>query len=269
MTPQPIHTPTAEPMKVACFMSGSGTNTVKIIEASMKTRAYRVTLIFTDVKDTRRKKNGEKMSRALDIAEKYGISYECRDIRDFYKKHGRKRSDLTLRPEFDMQVLEAIRGYDIDIIANAGYMSIVSQPLLDAYDGRIVNVHPADLTIKQNGHRKYTGIHVVRDAILAGETQLRSTTHIVRAEVDGGEVLAVSQPVQVQLPAPLDKVEADKKLLEKVVDEHQDRLKENGDWVVYPYTLRLIAEGRLALNNDGVVYLDGEPRESGVTLGDD
>lgn len=251
-------------------MSGSGTNARKIIERSVKDHSmYRVVLVFTDVRDNRLKKSGEKRCRAKDIAEEYGISYECVDIRDFYFNKGHKnRKDLSIRPEFDGMVLEKIEPHDIDVIANAGYMSIMTSPLLDRYSGCIMNVHPADLSIMESNERKYVGIHVVRDAILAGERELRASTHVVRQKVDYGEILVISEPIPVTLPegVDLDKLRQDKKLQNKVVDEHQDRLKMQGDWVIYPMTLQMIAEGRFALDEKGNVYLDGMLAPHGLRL---
>ena len=115
-------------MQVACFVSGSGTNSIKIIERGLEEDSqYKVTLIFTDVRDDRLRKSGDKRCEAKYISDKYGIGYECVDIRDFYRSKGHKnRRDLSIRPEFDRMVLEKIRPYDIDLIANAGYMSIMT-----------------------------------------------------------------------------------------------------------------------------------------------
>jgi len=122
-----------------------------------------------------------------------------------------------------------------------------------------VNVHPADLSVMEGGDRKYVGIHVVRDAILAGERELRSSTHIVREEVDRGEILMISKPLPLEFPEGVDLriLERDDELLAKVVDEHQERLKKLGDWVIYPLTLQMIAEGRFALDDQGVMHFDG------------
>jgi phosphoribosylglycinamide formyltransferase-1 len=248
-------------MRVACFISGSGTNARKIIERSHQQDAsYEVELIFTDVKDETLDKEWNKACRALDIAGEYGIAYECIDIMDFYRSKGQaSKKDLSLRPEFDKQVVAAVEKYAIDLIALAGYMSITTMPLLDRYDGRIVNVHPADLTITISGERKYVGMHTVRDAILAGEKEIRATTHVVREKVDAGEILVVSKAVPIKLPegASLEALCEDKELLRSVVEEHQDRLKRLGDWEIYPLTVQMIGGGRFALEC-GEVYLDGK-----------
>lgn len=256
-------------MRVACFVSGSGTNARKIIERSLEDdSSYRVILIFSDVRDSRIRKGGEKMCRAKDIADEYGISHESIDIRDFYAERGVKRSDLSLRPEFDMQVKETIEPFNIDLIANAGYMSIMTAPILDAYSGRIINVHPADLTIMKGSERKYTGIHVVEEAILEGENELRSTTHIVRRKVDHGEILLISEPVKVELPpgVTVDELKQDIEKLGNLVDKHQEMLKRKGDWRIYPLTVQMIGEGRFAIDGKGKVWLDGELIENGYRL---
>ncbi|MCX6649503.1 MAG: formyltransferase family protein [Candidatus Bathyarchaeota archaeon] len=270
MAPTPIYRPApGRLMRVACFMSGSGTNARKIIERSHQHgSSYRVELIFTDVKDEVLDRDGKKACRALDIAKEYGIDYECVDIMDFYSSRGHtSKKDLSLRPDFDRQVVAAIEKHSINLIALAGYMSITTKPLLDRYDGGVINVHPADLTIMASGERKYVGIHTVRDAILEGEREIRATTHVVREKVDNGEILVLSKPVAVKLPSgvTLDRLREDKELLKSVVEEHQDRLKREGDWTIYPLTVQMIGEGRFSLDN-GAVYIDGKPAPGGLRL---
>jgi phosphoribosylglycinamide formyltransferase-1 len=268
MNPKPIHDPAKGRMRVACFASGSGTNARKIIERSLEPDSlYDVVLMFSDVRDSRTGKSGDKMCRAKDIAEEYGVGYECEDIRDFYEEKGVPRRDLSVRPEFDERVLKKIAPYDLGLICNAGYMTIMTPPILGEYSGRIINVHPADLTIMEGSERKYVGIHVVEEAILAGETELRGTTHIVREKVDHGEILVLSEPLQVKLPpgVALGQLSEDKALRKRVVGGHQTRLKERGDWVIYPLTVQLIAGGRFSLGPDGV-YFDGERAPHGVKL---
>lgn len=256
-------------MRVACFVSGSGTNARRIIERSLEEGSlYEVSLIFTDVRDDRLRRSGEKRCKAKDIADEHGISYECEDIRDFYRERGVKRTDLSLRPEFDRLVVEKVTPYGVDLVALAGYMSITTRPLLEAYPEKMVNVHPADLSIMEENERKYVGIHVVRDAILAGERELRASTHVVHEKVDHGEILVVSEPVPVRLPegVVLNELAQDKQLLGVIVDEHQEWLKERGDWVIFPMTIQMIAEGRFALDGEGGVYVDGAPAPRGYRL---
>jgi folate-dependent phosphoribosylglycinamide formyltransferase PurN len=205
------------------------------------------------------------MSKAKEIADKYSIPYECVDIRDFYKERGVKRTNLSLRPEYDGLVLKAIEKHELDLIINAGYMSIMTPIILDEYSGRIVNVHPADLTVMKGDQRKYVGIHVVENAILEGDNYLKSTTHIVREEVDGGEILVLSKPMPVKIDVSLEVLKADKKLRKKIVSSHQARLKEQGDWVIFPMTIQMISEGRFAICKNGVC-LDEKLTPNGYQL---
>ncbi len=271
MPPRKIFDPNRrpEPMRVACFMSGSGTNVVKILENQLRKGGscpYKVILIFTDIFDPSNQK-----CRAQSISSKHQVAYEHGDIADFYRRRGREsKKDLSLRPEYDKVTLEMIEKYDLDLIALCGYMSIVTRPLLERYEDRIVNVHPADLSVREGDRRKYTGLNAVRDAILAGEKRLHSTTHIVRERVDYGEILMRSPPVEVFLPSGVTLQDLRRPenvaLVKRIAAEHQTRLKEQGDWVVYPKTLEMLGEGRYSVNGQGNVYVDDALTPNGLRL---
>ena len=132
-----------------------------------------------------------------------------------------------------------------------------------------VNVHPADLSLTNDkGQRRYVGDDAVYDAIMAGEKELRSSTLWIDQGVDSGPLLMVSEALPVELPAPLEELKADPDELRNLADEHQEQLKERGDWVVFPLTMELIGQGRLALDENGVTHLDGKPYPRGVRPSD-
>ena len=271
MPPKRIFDPQSrsKPMKIACFMSGSGTNVVKILEHQSRQRKncpYKVVLVFSDVFDPSNRK-----CKAERIASQYGADYRHSDIMEFYRRHGQQtKRDLSLRPEYDASIADLIAEYDIDLVALCGYMSILTNAFLEKYEARVVNVHPADLSIREAGKRKYTGINAVRDAILAGEKVLHSITHVVRPEVDYGEILMRSPPIRVILPENLTSEDLRRPestgILKRLVEEHQARLKEKGDWVIYPRTLEMIGEGRYALDGEGNVFVDGVLMPNGFRL---
>jgi len=252
-----LHHPERGRMRVAGLMSGSGSNLVKIIEYGKELErkrnpAYQVVVIFSD--------NPE--SNARKIGETHGIPCIIRGIKDYYAIKGKPLKDLETRAEFDKGTACALLRYDVDVAAYAGYMRIATIPLINAFLG--VNVHPADLSITLDGKRKYTGDNAVRDAILAGEKQLRATTHIVEKAVDYGKILMISSPLQVELPAgfnPEDKIQ-----VKKVSDKHQNRLKEIGDWVIFPRTLELIARGRFSKDELGNLYFDNKLIPNGLRI---
>lgn len=249
--------PKGKKMRIAGLMSGSGSNLRNIIELE---RAFgkkahcpfEIAVIFSD----------NPNSNAQQIGEKYGIPVVGRDIRDFYAKAEKPFTDMQTREEFDKRTVEALSEYGVSVAAYAGYMSIASQILVNAFLG--VNVHPADLSIMENGQRKYRGGHAVRDAILAGEKELRATTHIVSEIVDEGDILMVSAPCPVQLGD--DWNPNDKDLVKKVAAENQNRLKQVGDWVIFPKTLLYLAQGRYERNASGNLYFDGNQISNGVRL---
>jgi len=143
------------------------------------------------------------------------------------------------------------------VIALGGYMSFITL-------GRCINVHPADLSIlTPDGRRRYTGDHAVLDAISAGEKALRSSTLWTDQGVDTGPLLMVSRPVMVELPVPLEELKRDKKGLMEVADIHQQRLKEAGDWEIFPRTIEMTARGRFSLDESNNVYVDRKPVPDG------
>ncbi len=268
MAVEQIYKPRAErPMLVAGFMSGSGTNLIKILEHQEKLREkkgkspFEVGLIFTD----------NKQSNAQKIAEKFGVPLVVHDILDFYRSRGHEdKRDLSLRPLFDTESIGLISGYEIDVVALAGYMSIVTSPLLRRFDGRMINVHPADLCVRDGEKRRYTGDRAVAMAIKFGEASLRSTVHIVREQVDYGEILVVSRPLPVELPEGCNledlKKDEGRQLLRTIADEHQERLKIIGDWEIFPKTLEFLSLGKFGFDEDGKLCFNDVRADQGVVL---
>lgn len=245
------------PLRVAAFMSGSGTNIRRLLERGSP--HYEIAFIFSDV--------AHEKCQGQNIAREYGLPYFAYDTRRFHELKGVKRSVLTpeglaARREYDQVAASLVGAFKVDVIALGGYMSFLTLP-----GG--VNVHPADLSlVDDSGQRRYVGDDAVYDAILAGEQELRSSTLWIDQGVDSGPLLMVSEALPVELPAPLDELTADPDRLREVVDQHQERLKERGDWVVFPLTMELIGQGRMALDENGVAYLDGKPYPGGVRPSD-
>jgi folate-dependent phosphoribosylglycinamide formyltransferase PurN len=262
MVARPIFDPkeAGRPMRVAAFMSGSGTNIRKLLSLEKQLTIqegrspFEVIFIFSDRSDG--KCQGER------IANENGIFYVSYDIRTFHRMRSISRNVLTpdgleARKAYDRIARKLVEAFDIDVIALGGYMSYVT---LD----RCVNVHPADLSIlTPDGKRRYVGDHAVTDAILAGETSLRASTLWTDEGVDTGPLLMVSDPLPVSLPGPLEKLAHDKNRLSAVAEGHQERLKEIGDWKIFPKTIEMIARGRFALDENGHVYVEGQPVPQG------
>ncbi len=87
------------------------------------------------------------------------------------------------RAAWDRALAAAITGFEPDLVVSAGFMKIVGPAVLGAFEGRLINTHPALLPA-------FPGAHAVRDALAAGATVTGSTVHVVDAGMDTGPVLA-------------------------------------------------------------------------------
>ena len=255
-----LYDPNDGQMRMVGLMSGSGSNLRKILEFERQlteergTSPFKMVAIFSN----------RKQSNAVNIAVDYDLPAIVRGIGKFYKVRGKPLTDLATREEFDWETVCALEPYEATVAVFGGYMSIATKVLRDSFLG--VNVHPADLSIlDEAGQRKYTGDNAVRDALLAGEPCLRSSTHIIEEEVDGGQLLMVSRPLEVDYISALLEEE---KLIQQTTDDYQEELKKVGDWDIFPKTLLYLAEGRYAINEDGLLHFDGTPVPDGLRLED-
>jgi phosphoribosylglycinamide formyltransferase-1 len=122
-------------------------------------------------------------------------------------------------------MLNLIKPFNPDIILLSGFMLEITEPLLGYCP--IVNVHPADLTVKgKNGKPKYTGDDAVTMAINDGQKYTASTIHFVEKEVDCGRIICVSDPL----------------IIKEEVDpsEHQEKMKTMCDGPAYREALRIL-----------------------------
>lgn len=256
-----LYQPRKDSMRVAALMSGGGSNVRKILELQQKLASegedlFRVVMIFTDTADS-------EICMAREIAEENKLPYYCEDIGEYYRKNGHEnRKDMKLREKYDNETAKLLKLHRIDVVALCGYMSLVTKPVIENF--LTINVHPADLRIKdKNGRRAYAGCMgagCVKKAMTNGESEVRSTTHIVTEDVDAGQILLVSKPVKLDSP------EITSRLTDEATHHYHEKLKEQGDWKIYPETLKMLAEGRLAMDDRGTVHLDGEPILNGYEI---
>lgn len=254
----------SEPVRIAAFMSGTGSNLRKILQLQQQLQQqgknlFKVVMIFTDTAD-------EKVCNARRIAEDYKIAYYCNDIREYYRKRGLSdRKDMKIREEYDAETAKLLKMHKVDVVALCGYMSIVTRPVIGNF--LTINVHPADLRIKDSsGRRLYAGCmgpECVKKAILNGEKEVRSTTHIVTESVDHGQVLLVSKPVKLEV----NNSSYGSEDLDRLSHLYQEKLKEEGDWKIYPETIKMLAEGRFAADEKGTIYVDGRQIPNGYVMG--
>ena len=86
------------------------------------------------------------------------------------------------REDLDRALIHAFQQQQVDLVAMAGWMRIVTPLLIQAYPGRLVNIHPSLLP-------SFPGIDAVGQALAAGVTLSGCTAHLVSEAVDAGEIL--------------------------------------------------------------------------------
>ena len=87
------------------------------------------------------------------------------------------------KEEYEKQLLQLLKKDQIDFIALAGYLRVVGPTILDQYDHRIVNLHPAWLP-------EYPGLHSIERAFNDQRKQTGVTVHYIDAGVDSGPIIA-------------------------------------------------------------------------------
>lgn len=193
--------------RVAVFASGNGTNLQAIIDANIT--SAEIVLVFSNNPD----------AYALERAAKHGIPTEVLDHRNF-----------SSREEYDREILRVIEPYEVELIALAGYMRILSPLFVRAYKNRIINIHPALLP-------SFPGIHAARQALEAGVKYTGVTIHFVDDGVDTG-------PIILQSVVHVHDDDTEDSLLERIhAEEHK----------IYPEAIELVTEGKVRIEGKRVL----------------
>ncbi|NIJ32385.1 phosphoribosylglycinamide formyltransferase [Sphingomonas oligoaromativorans] len=155
----------ADRKRVAVLISGRGSNFKALLDAqSAADCPYEIALVVSNVED----------AAGLDIARAAGVA-------TFAKSHkGLKRA------EFDALVDAELRAHDIEAVALAGYMRLLSPGFVEGWAGRMVNIHPSLLPL-------YKGLDTHARAIEAGDAKHGCSVHLVTAGLDEGPVLAQAE----------------------------------------------------------------------------
>jgi len=149
------------------------------------------------------------------------------------------------RTAYDEALFSRIDGVQPDLIVCAGYMRLLSEHEVEARRGRMINIHPSLLPA-------FKGLHTHRQALDAGVAAHGASVHFVTPELDGGPVIA-------QASVPVLAGDDEQTLAARVLGREHPLLVD---------TVRLLAEGRIALGSTGVL-LDGAVLHAPLRLGDD
>ncbi len=149
-------------MFVAVLASGSGTILAAMLEAGLP-----VGVVVAD-----------RPCRALEVAGAASVPAELVD-RKAWGGFGEGFDRLG----FTEEVTRVLVGHGPDLVAMAGFGTVLSEPVHAAFPGRILNTHPALLPA-------FPGWHGVRDALAAGVPVTGCTVHVATLETDAGPILA-------------------------------------------------------------------------------
>ena len=149
-------------MNIAIFASGSGTNFQQISEYFASDEHHSVTLLLCNNKD----------AYVLERAKVLNIKSGIINNKDLKNPDG---------------VLKMLKDEQIDFIVLAGFLLLVPEIIVDAYNNRIVNIHPA--LLPRFGGKGMYGEHVHRAVIASGEKESGITIHYVNNKYDSGQII--------------------------------------------------------------------------------
>ncbi len=150
------------------------------------------------------------------------------------------RKEFASKEAHEEAILSQLEALSPDIICLAGYMRLLSGHFIQAYEGRIINIHPSLLPL-------FPGLHTHQRAIDAGMRIAGCTVHFVTEGMDEGPVVG-----QAVVPVLTDDT-ADSLAARVLTVEHQ----------IYPQSLRLVAEEKVRMEGGKAVSLASTPAVHG------
>lgn len=212
-------------LRIAVLASGRGTNLQALISAIAASRLNgQIVGVFSD----------RASAGALALARAAAIPATSLSPRSY-----------ETRTAYDEALFSRIDGVQPDLIVCAGYMRLLSEHVVEARRGRMINIHPSLLPA-------FKGLHTHRQALDAGVATHGASVHFVTPELDGGPVIA-------QANVPVLAGDDESTLAARVLGREHPLLVD---------TVRLLAEGRVTLASTGVL-LDGAVLHAPLRLGDD
>ncbi|QGM21249.1 phosphoribosylglycinamide formyltransferase [Spiribacter sp. 2438] len=202
-------------LRIAVLISGSGSNLQALLDAIAGGEiAGRIVRVISNRAE----------AGGLERARRAGVETEV-------LPHG----DYPDRETYDAALAARLNTVSPDLVVLAGFMRILSDGFVEAFQGRLVNIHPSLLPA-------YRGLHTHARALQAGDREHGCSVHYVIPALDAGPVIA-------QASLPVHETDTPESLETRVRTlEHR----------LYPLVVRWIADGRVAMRA-GRVCLDGEP----------
>ena len=137
------------------------------------------------------------------------------------------------RESFDAALGDLIEEFQPSLIILAGFMRILTEDFVRRFEGRMLNIHPSLLP-------KYRGLHTHKRALEAGDDIHGASVHFVTPELDGG-------PAILQAEVPIIEGDTPESLASRVLEQEH---------VIYPLVASWFTDGRVRLDESGVVFDD-------------
>ena len=196
-------------LNIAVFVSGGGTNFQALIDAQRagKFPGGEITLCVSSSKN----------AYALERARQNGIETAILSRRDYPSQEA-----------LDDALLDVLEAHDIGLIVLAGYLSILSERVVRAYDRKIINVHPS--LIPSFCGAGYYGLKVHEAALAYGVKVTGATVHFVNEIPDAGKII-LQKAVEVR--------EGD------TPEILQRRVMEEAEWQLLPQAVAMFCQGEI------------------------
>lgn len=157
-------------VRVGVLISGRGSNMMAIVEAA-RAAEYPADIICVV--------SNRPDAAGLNFAASHGIATKVIDHKAF-----------ATREDFDAALNDYLQSQNLDLIACAGFMRILTPALIAAWQGRMINIHPSLLPA-------YKGLHTHERALADGARIHGCTVHFITNELDGGPtILQAEVPVK-------------------------------------------------------------------------
>lgn len=139
------------------------------------------------------------------------------------------------RPAYDAAIVEALTAHRVELVILAGFMRLISKPILEAFPNKVINIHPSLLP-------SFTGLHAHRQALAYGVKVSGCTVHFVDEAVDHGPIIA-------QAAVPVLAEDTEESLSNRILAEEHRLLPQ----VIQHYAMgRLKIRGRHVLIEEGI-----------------
>ena len=191
--------------KIAVFASGGGTDFQSVIDANAKENFCTIEYLVASKPEI----------GAIDRAKKHGIKPLIFD------------KSTENKTEFYARVAKILKEAGVEYIVLAGWLMVVPKEFIEAFEDRIINIHPS--LIPSFCGMGYYGIHVHEKAIEYGVKLSGATVHFVSAEVDGGAIM-------MQCAVPVEADDTPESLQQRILKEEHKML---------PECVKLLCQGKV------------------------